>query len=544
MNLTGTYFGVRTSFEFACLSLLLLWLSLARNRSLHRPSALFLIPLGYLLLQTSLISNPILGEEVFRFAMIIALMGLLASLMPEFAKPANVYHISICLVWAAVAAVIVDTLLPPLQVTAGRVSFLFPGNFQGDPLAWAGFAQPNNFASFLACVVSTLFILKILFNVQGNRFIWVLTLVSGSALVSVANSKVGVLGLIVSSILFSGYGKIVSCNHREVFAGACSIAAGLTAVWLTDLFPSGVDKLISEVASETISRSSSVRLGSYLFALDQWLDAPWFGHGFGSWLTLLQQAIVDGRQLELSWASGLVFNFLHPHSELLHWTTQFGLIGTSLLLLPWFIWYWMTVKSPSYRVVAFLALIPVLLHAGVEMPLESSGLHWFLLIVIPSLFADHSESLGNPLQKLGRFADRLRTRTPMVLVSAALTIVFLWAAYDRAQLSFYYRNQATFLSNWMSAVESGERLVNSPVNRNQASAIFNQMVAKIFIEYNDKRSLELLLPSLEHAFEASPNLVYYNTLIAAYEHLEVDREDALRARFMTVKAFNEKKFPQ
>lgn len=258
-------------------------------------------------------------------------------------------------------------------------------------------------------------------------FIFVLTI---SWEIATSNSRAGLLGLIISSVL------LILVLHKQIKinkVGFILWSAGLIAGILIGLFYSD-GRLMNQV--ERVYSGSDFRLFLYLASIEMFWESLWFGYG----LEGFRQAFID---YALSSADkvpdGVSFEFIkqhsHPHNELLYWALQGGVIALTSIVGFVFWWFKMMLKRRSQRFWLVFALsFPLLLQSQVSYPFILSALHLFTLVFVLFVF-DSSKSWvirlpDTPVLKGGALLVSL-----IVFFSA---VSLAWSTQHSAYETYYY----------------------------------------------------------------------------------------------------------
>lgn len=246
----------------------------------------------------------------------------------------------------------------------------------------AGFQQPNLFASYLATTISLLYWLTL--SHEGarsklkNTIFFVFTFILSLTLFS-TGSRAGLLGGSLSFTLLITWSSINNkCSWKFNTGWALTILAGLIlSTFLLNQI--NADRSVTNRLGELFAGAtgSAQRIPIWRVSLKIWLEHPWLGVGIGRFTEFYTdyyvQLVNQGEHLTY------LQNLDHPHCELLLWLDETGLIGTSLVLLP-FVGFILNIfiREKLQLLGWFAVLIPITLHSLVEFPFHSSGAHWFI----------------------------------------------------------------------------------------------------------------------------------------------------------------------
>jgi O-antigen ligase len=255
--------------------------------------------------------------------------------------------------------------------------------------AFGGFQQVNNFSSYLAASIVFGFVTLAQTNATHRLHqvaLFLLTLVCSTA-VWVCGSRTGYLGLSIAAVLlvvwvakYKPSQKVNLCIWLVAIGVALFISLKSSSLgvapqyWVTE-----------RLADLPQGGASTARKDMWLVTLSLWRQAPIFGHGLGSFTQIFTP------EFERLLASGFALSprgnaLTHPHNELLLWLAETGLVGVSLVILPWLALVGVVLRQkPALGLAWFAALFPIALHTLTEFPLHGSGAHWFLFGLILSM---------------------------------------------------------------------------------------------------------------------------------------------------------------
>ncbi|WP_198244174.1 PglL family O-oligosaccharyltransferase [methane-oxidizing endosymbiont of Gigantopelta aegis] len=375
------------------------------------------------------------------------------------------------------------------------------------------FQQINVQASFQATVVMVIFWLLTrpmvrLGPVKIRVFLYVALSIS-TFVITCSGSRVAFLGLILALPLMmaSRWLWIKKDKKRWLFI-LLLITSVITAGSILEK-SRGISNAAAKMAAINAGYSGSIRLGMYKIALDLAGQAPWLGHGIGSFVRVFQLAKPDfyaqhpeGRLPESRVG--------HPHNELIYWLIEGGILmtfGLILLAIAVFISVW---RLPVSRRYAYMALlIPIVLHTQVELPFYISSLHWFVFLFL--LFM---------------------TLKPTV-ISAAVGFSFVFRSVIQiSALSLFVIANAFLLHSMASSLElkryihhqtTGEpfvRALNNPYFRELVTQ--HMMRALLFksMQRGITENVRLYAEWGEKTLPVNPHIVIYKTTAQAYFYLK------------------------
>jgi len=281
------------------------------------------------------------------------------------------------------------------------------------PLTHGGFAQPNNFGSFLGSVLAVSMWFRYrdadglssglkfgpLVNFLGIVFLVVF-------MVNLTGSRVGALGVLLTAGVWFLNG-VYRRQLRQIIESLLVVLAMLVVGW------SDAHDLVlaySHGASEPLiaaARSSlDIRFSFWLAALVSQFDSVWLGSGFGSFHLEYPMAYQNHEALlaEYPYLSSSVT--YHPHNEILNLWVSGGVFGLLFVGLPLLLGVFglVGIFVTWKNAVNLVPLLPIGLHLNTELPFAQSGLHWIFIVTFLALvgtrtgaFTAENRSLGFPL---------------------------------------------------------------------------------------------------------------------------------------------------
>jgi O-antigen polymerase len=251
-----------------------------------------------------------------------------------------------------------------------------------------GFQQKNVFATFLSSALLWAWGMRVRAVSEDRVSDWPFSIAIFSVAFAIFLSSSGVagLGLIVGLILLLIYfvhGERQRFRQGLWLPGLTVVGALLLSIYLP------AEDVVAGAADLSGGKNTMLRVSFWQVSWAVGLDAPWFGHGLGSFSEVYHPEYVAQVR---SGVEHLHTNYLnHPHNETLLWWVETGAIGLVMVILPWVIsiWFLGIWKNPA----AFLfmaALGPMLLHSQTEFPLHTSGVHWLLagMIIVSTMRRD------------------------------------------------------------------------------------------------------------------------------------------------------------
>ncbi|MFP2770042.1 PglL family O-oligosaccharyltransferase [Oceanisphaera sp. KMM 10153] len=320
-----------------------------------------------------------------------------------------------------------------LEALLGLVQYylLTPGNWIGynteTNRPYGIFQQPNVMASFMATGLMLACYLGLADKrrLPAVRHLWLGTvLVSGSLLLTVLQSRVGLLGGVTGLLLLLPWAwqkKPKFCLWGLGLVGL-GVAIGLISMTLVDSVQRGAD----------IYTEPGIRKQIWLQSLALIAEHPWFGAGYGDFERQFMEFYATRQELH----PGLPMippNLDHPHNELLYWGVEGGLLPVLAIISVALAFVCLLIRAPWRHALALAALVwPIALHSQTEYPFYHSLAHWVTLLVLlywidTRLEAPHSQPYRPWL--LARFA---------ALLLPALVVPFMITGLQTARVVTQY----------------------------------------------------------------------------------------------------------
>jgi O-antigen polymerase len=193
---------------------------------------------------------------------------------------------------------------------------------------FGGFQQVNNYSSFLAAITVLAFVTFMHSN-DAHRpahqvALFVLTFICGCS-VWVCGSRTGYLGLCISAVLLMVWvWKFHPTQQRNLIIWLLALGLGLLiSLQLPSLGVAPQYWINERLADLPQGSSSTARKDMWLVSLSLWWQAPWLGHGLGSFTQVftpeLERLLASGYTLAPITGGALT----HPHNEWLLWCCLF-----------------------------------------------------------------------------------------------------------------------------------------------------------------------------------------------------------------------------
>lgn len=370
-----------------------------------------------------------------------------------------------------------------------------------DPAPLGSFAQKNLFATYMAsCLLIAGWIIHKECYVSKNdllvkTILYTLSFLA-TFLIVFSNSRAGYLGAVVGLVVTAPY--YIQLNKKEYYKWVAVILAAL-------LFAATCLSLTEPVPKEF--SAGGARVGIYVTSLHIISDAPFFGHGLGSFepvfANYFPEVLRDGHIPKSSWA----VNLSHPHNELLLWGIEGGVVSILGLLLMSLAIVKSRIKNSCSikRAAKYGLLIPIFLHSMVELPFEVSSIHYLTFISLLFFLTD------------GNFVNyKVKTAylSKLMSVGSALIIsmLFLINAYSLHRIN-------KFLLTEGSKLESIDRIPLSLGWSDEYNSVYKGTLMNIGIVQNEPSYILDYIRWARGAIERAPKIEYYQNIIVGYHQL-------------------------
>ncbi len=376
------------------------------------------------------------------------------------------------------------------------------------------FQQINVQASFQATVLMIVFWLFTRPVVRLGPW-WLKLFLSAALVISVfviscSGSRVAFLGLALAlPLMLASRWRWIKQDKKHWMIVLLLIAVAINAGGSLEK-SRGVGNVAAKMAAINAGYSGSVRLGMYTIALDLVRQAPWLGHGIGSFVRVFQLAKPDfyAQHPEAKLPASRVG---HPHNELVYWLIEGGVIMAFGLILMAAASLSTLLRLPVSRRYAYMALlIPISLHTQVELPFYISSLHWFLFLFL-LFMALKPAACPSPVNFSSAARSLLQIAALSIAVIGGAFLVHSFAA--SLELRRYIRHQAPVDAPF-------PRALNNPyfrelVSQHMMRALLFESMAKGVTE-----NVRLYAQWGETVLTGNPHIVIYKTTAQAYQYLK------------------------
>jgi O-antigen ligase len=237
-------------------------------------------------------------------------------------------------------------------------------------------------------------------------------------------SRIGWMIAPAFALLFYGWNK--TATNKKVLAGLIAgflVFYALMIALLPTISAAILDVAVASPGQRVGGGANSERLTLFQQALQISLNHPWFGTGWGSFIT---------EQSKLDWNSGHSIYANNAHNLVLNFAAELGwpiTIAVFGVLAYWFFTSCVRRDLSQESKFAILIFIAVLLHSMVEFPL------WYALVLIPLALL-----MGMVHQERHASKEMTISRVYTVLFFFAMSagLVFVANDYRRVTMAYQY----------------------------------------------------------------------------------------------------------
>lgn len=471
------------------------FLLLSFRRPLRLDRTALVLALLLLILTLPVLDQADLSDVVYR--LLAAWFGLVFYLLLLQCRSLSVES---CL-----AILVVSCLLQSLYGLV-QLLWLYDGNwlqFAEDRRPVGVFQQVNVLASYVATGLIAAAALFVYSRRPVHRWLALAMALLGPTLLLLILSRAALLGLGLALLMLVVYHwrcrAEVELRHWWAALGLGFVVASLV---LFARASSG-----SAARSVTSFTSGGARINDYAHSLWMLLQKPWAGWGYGNFDSAFLYSWVSRRAEGDD--IGLVSRQLqHPHNELLLWGVEGGLplIIALVTVLVLFV-YWAFRARGSGAWLSLALLVPLSVHAMLELPFYHSIVHWLVFVLLLWV-------VMKDVTPVRSFTPPLHKAIPVLGVIAALAaLLFLVTAYQTSRfISRVYVEQSYREVNW-------EQTRNPYVlsDYQQLGAILQRL--DLALDADHSEALRPALSDAERYLETDPNSNLLVRTIVAYNRL-------------------------
>lgn len=381
------------------------------------------------------------------------------------------------------------------------------------------FQQRNALATFLASsIISGVFVCTRPYMAAFNLFSWVLVYLCFAIcgfVLALSGSKVAMLGLIMALLIMLvmriGY---MRKNKKAVVFGMAILAVSL---FVGSIANSNGNSAIARFASDSESvftnPRSSIRVNLYAIASELIAKRPLVGHGLGSFQK--QWSLQTGDYIKRYPEANIDGHQTHPHNEIAYWAIEMG-VGVLVVAIAVFVVIAVQIKRCGVQRGGgyFALLVPISMHAMVELPFFLSSLHWILWLFFIFLPLKH-------------YCKSRRVRVSKMAITCLQSLVFIAPVY----VAYFLVDTSLSLAEILKYKNKAGVNFQLP-NRAFKNLYFSSYAAELFmrkrlhqgIAANNGRVVREVVKWTKKEVDQSPRIKLYENLINAYAFLEEDEQ--------------------
>ncbi len=326
-----------------------------------------------------------------------------------------------------------------------------------------------------------------------------------SFIVIYSGSRAGLLSLILSLLLLIAFRR-KQLLHRKKLTAAFLIALSIGSFLGSQSL--GFESTLSKTSDIAKGTSASARLSMYSIAWELIQKEPLTGHGIGNYLRAWNTQ--TGHYHQAHPEAKIPPYITHPHNELVYWLIEGGVFSISGILLALLTISMAIIKCGPQRGAGYAALLlPISLHAQVELPFYISSTHWFLWLFLIFMVLRHQTKLFS-----------------LSLSKAATYLLQFSSALILAGSGYFLINSIQSQNDILNYVQ--QRKATQPYLKTALNNIYFKPYAEELamrshlyrsISTNDRKGIETALNWTNHQIKVNPELKLFEDLISAYTAL-------------------------
>ncbi len=337
----------------------------------------------------------------------------------------------------------------------------------------------------------------------------ILSIALSSFVIVYSGSRVGLLSLVISLLLLLVFRRR-QLLHNKVLVLCAIIAITSGTVVGKDGMERSFAKTMDLAQGMNIAQgvSRDARINMYRIAFELIAQKPLFGHGIGNYLRVwnLQTGDYFARHPDAL----LPPYITHPHNELVYWLIEGGVMIVLGILAAIVAVVLGLIRCGPRRAAGYIAmLLPITLHAQVELPFYISSVHWFLWLFLIFVVMRHQI-----------FSKNLSTSAAAnKLIQASSLIVLIGSLYflqhtSRAQADMWsYVNQQTGNTSYLQVALSNHYFNNKAEEIAMRVSLYNAVAA------NDTEQIMQYVQWSSKRLAIRPTLKLFEDLNYAFTHL-------------------------
>jgi O-antigen polymerase len=269
----------------------------------------------------------------------------------------------------------------------------------------------------------------------------------------------------------------------------------------------GMDRSFARTMDIAQGVSRDARVNMYRIAFELIAQKPILGHGIGNYLRVWN--LQTGNYFARHPDAELPPYITHPHNELVYWLIEGGVVIVLGILAAIVAVVLGLIRCGPRRATGYLAmLLPITLHAQVELPFYISSLHWFLWLFLIFVVMRH-QAFSKTLS-ISAAANKLIQACSLIVLIGSL---YFLQHTSRAQADMWnYVNQHTNYSRLEVA------LSNHYFN-NKAEEVAMRVSLYNAVAENDTEQIMQYVQWSSERLAIRPTLKLFEDLNYAFTHL-------------------------
>jgi len=334
---------------------------------------------------------------------------------------------------------------------------------------------------------------------------------SSAYLITYIGSRSGMLSALLGIL-------IILISRQQQFKKRLALTLIALLSLLGGAIPGGtVEESFKKLSQKTIEvakgADTSTRINMYAVALELVAQKPGFGHGIGNFQRVWGLQSGDYHQRNPS--AKLPPYVTHPHNELVYWLIEGGIVSLAGVIIAIGAIVLALTRCGLQRGGGYAALlVPISLHAQVELPFYISSLHWFLWLFLIFLILRHRTTISNvPLS---------RSATHLIKATAILSCIgssYFMIHTARAQSDIY-----AYLTQKKSSTPYLQVALNNLYFKSYAEQLAMRNLLHSSIQNKKADKVRYFAQWAEQKIDISPELKLFEDLINAYTFLGLEKE--------------------
>jgi len=334
------------------------------------------------------------------------------------------------------AAATAHSLIALCQVSGWYPTSYIPRTADNAPISI--FQQVNVHATFLiTAFIITLYLAGSPSSINRHHLskaLLIVTLFSTTAILLAISSRTALVAFIVSTplILIARhyyFKRRLKLSLVLFIAFSLGLSAG---AYLSQGFARYETKLDTQKAH--------ARTYIYDLSWQVFKQAPYFGHGLGSFEQVFQEAKINYQHSSKMGAA----RYSHPHNELLYWMIEGGVSSLIGIFIAFFGTALALIKLGWRRALSYSALLfPITFHTQVELPFYLSSALWFLWLTL--LFFVHSHQSKSINVCISKATERLVVISSTLIGTAVIGFLLHTTVSSQGIINYLRSPQQSFI---------------------------------------------------------------------------------------------------